>query len=449
MFEEFSLSDVHAVPKHGKGRLTRRTGDSAPAAVESACMHGPWKRRIAETASALALLCFSRSPGWAAPADKGPRVAAPAVAASNKFGFELYARIKAGRGNVVYSPISASIALTMAWAGARGETQRQMGRVLALGSMDPGQAHPAYAALLAALNGRDGRAGIDLRVADRLWGDKGLTFRPEYLRLLSERYRAPLEIVDFVGATEKARLAINRWGAIETHGRIPEVLHPGDVDQSTRLVLANAVYLKAPWNVEFQKGYTADARFTTPEGKVAAKMMHAEGSFRYTRAGDLQILELDYRGGLSMVIVLPDAKDGLAAAEGRLAGSYADWLKALDYKYIDLKLPRWTLRSRIMLSDALCEMGMPTAFSSAANFTGMSESRPLFIQSVLQEAFISVDEAGTEAAAITIVAMRTVSDSHSSVRPIAFHADHPFLYLIRDKTTGAVLFIGRIVDPRP
>jgi serpin B len=160
---------------------------------------------------------------------------------------------------VITSPVSASIALTMAWAGARGETQRQMGRDLALGSIDPGQAHPAYAALLKALNGRDGQEGIALRVADRLWGDKGLTFRPEYLRLLSERYRAPLEIVDFVGATEKARLAINRWGAIETRNRIPEVLRPGDVDPSTRLVLTNAVYLKAPWNAEFHKSHTADA----------------------------------------------------------------------------------------------------------------------------------------------------------------------------------------------
>jgi serpin B len=370
------------------------------------------------------------------------------VAASNKFGFELYARVKAGQGNAIYSPVSASIALTMAWAGARGETQRQMRRVLALGSIDPGQAHPAYAALLEALNGRDGQAGVALRVADRLWGQKDLTFRPEYLRLLSERYRAPLEIVDFVGATEEARLAINRWGAIETRNRIPEVLRQGDVDQGTRLVLTNAVYLKAPWAAEFHKGHTADAPFMTPEGKVVAKMMSNEGSFRYARAGDLQILELDYRGGLSMVIVLPDAKDGLAAAEGRLADSYVAWLKALDYKYVDLKLPRWTIRSRLMLGDALGEMGMASAFSPAANFTGMSTSRPLFIQRVLQEAFISVDEAGTEAAAITAVVMGTVSDGHSSERPIPFHADHPFLYLIRDKITGAVLFIGRVVDPR-
>lgn len=323
-----------------------------------------------------------------------------------------------------------------------------MGQVLALGSIDAGQAHPAYAALLAALNGGDGHAGITLRVADRLWGDKGLTFRPQYLRLLSQRYRAPLEVVDFVGATEQARLAINRWGAIETRNRIPEVLRPGDVDPSTRLVLTNAVYLKATWYAEFHQAHTADAPFTTPEGKVVAKMMNQEGSFRYARDGALQILEMDYLGGLSMVIVLPHAKDGLAAAESRLADSYAAWLKALDYQTIDLKLPRWTIRSRLMLGDALSAMGMPSAFSSAANFTGMSESRPLFIQMVLQEAFISVDEAGTEAAAITAVVMRTIRDGHSSEQPIPFHADHPFLYLIRDTTTGAVLFIGRIVDPR-
>jgi len=200
--------------------------------------------------------------------------------------------------------------------------------------------------------------------------------------------------------------------------------------------------------VEFAKERTADGPFATPDGKVVAKMMHSQGTVRYARAPDVQILELDYRGGLSMVVVLPDATDGLEAVEGRLAGSYAAWLRALDIKLIDLALPRWTVISHVPLASDLSAMGMPIAFSTAANFSGTATIRPLFLNSVLQQAFISVDEAGTEAAAVTAVAEGTIGLGNSSARPIAFHADHPFLYLIRDKATGAVLFIGRVVDPR-
>lgn len=391
----------------------------------------------------VCLSLFAARPAAAAPPSPGA-----AVVASNKFGFELYARTK-GDANAICSPVSAWIALTMAWAGARGQTRREVGRVLALGRSEPGWIHAASAALLDTLNARNGKEGVALQVADRLWAQKGLELQPDYLRLLSDRYRAPLESLDFIDATEQARVAINRWGAIQTHDRIPEVLHLGDVDALTRLVITNAVYLKAVWRVQFRKEETTDEPFRTPAGKVVAKMMHhRESSYRYARARDVQIVELDYRGDLSMVVVLPDKADGLDAVERRLASSHQEWLDALDYKVIDLELPRWTARSRRPLDEALVPMGMSTAFTTKADFTGIARTRPLFIHRVLQEAFVSVDEAGTEAAAVTAVVMGTISEGHSTQTPIPFHADHPFLYLIRDKATGAVLFIGRVVDPR-
>jgi serine protease inhibitor len=373
---------------------------------------------------------------------------AAAVAASNKFGFDLYARIKAGPDNAICSPVSAAVALTMAWAGARGETEREMARALSLDATEPNETHAAFAALLDALNRRNGKEGVTLQVADRLWGQKHVDFHPAYLQILGDRYRAPLEAVDFLHATEKARLAINRWAAAKTHDRIREVLHPGDLDSQTRLVLTNAVYLKAAWQVEFAKEATVDGPFTSPTGKVVAKMMETQAGFRYGRAQGVRILELGYRGDLSMVIVLPDAVDGLEAVENRLAASYQGWLKVLRFKRIDLELPRWTVRSRLTLADALAAMGMPTAFTMAADFSGMADVRPLFIHKILQEAFIDVDEAGTEAAAVTAVVEGTASLMIPTDQPIPFHADHPFLYLIRDKKTGAVLFIGRVVDPR-
>jgi len=391
-------------------------------------------------------LCVSLFAARAAAADRPSPKAA--VVASNKFGFELYARLERN-ANTVCSPVSASIALTMAWTGARGQTRHEMGRVLALGSSEPAKIYPASAALLDTLNGRDGKEGVALQIADRLWAQQGLPLQPDYLRLLRDRYRAPLQSLDFIAATEEARVTINRWGAIQTHDRIPEVLQRGDVDTLTRFVITNAVYFKAAWSRPFHKDQTTDGTFKTPAGEVVAKMMHRGASnYRYARARDVQILELDYLGGLSMVVVLPDKADGLDAVERRLGDSHQQWLDALDDKLIDLELPRWTVRSRLPLSDSLRAMGMPTAFTPAADFSGIARTGPLFIHRVLQEAFVDVDEGGTEAAAVTAVVGGSVSDVIPTHQPIPFHADHPFLYLIRDKATRAVLFIGRVVDPR-
>jgi len=372
---------------------------------------------------------------------------APAVAAANAFGFALYPRIRTGEGNAICSPASASIVLTMAWAGARGATQRQMSRVLSLGSTNAQTVHGSFAALLGALNDPS-RDGVTLHVADRLWGQKDLDFRADYLRLLDQRYGAALESVDFVHATEQARGAINRWAATETHDRIPEVLRPGDLTSSTRLVLTNAAYLKAAWVVPFPKERTSNDPFTTPAGNLPVPMMHAQLTSRYARVPDAQLVELDYRGDLSMVVVLPDRVDGLDLIEGRLASSYQAWTGALEHTLVDVALPRWTVRSRMALSQALAAMGMASAFSPAANFSGMAGSRPLFIDQILQEAFVTVDEEGTEAAVVTAGVVRTTALMKPLRPPIPFHVDHPFLYLIRDKKTGVILFIGRVVDPR-
>jgi serpin B len=391
-------------------------------------------------------LCVSLSIARAAPPEKSSPAAA--TTASNAFGFELYARVKVGQKNVICSPASASIALAMALAGARGSTLQEMTRVLHLDGGEPRQAHASFAALLETLNKRDGQEGVALRIADRLWGQKDLKFEPDYLRLLRGRYRAPLEQVDFVKATEAARVAINRWTAVQTHGLIPEILKRGDLTGDARLVLTNAVYFKGRWATEFSQGETADRPFAAPDGKVVAKLMHKQASLKYARAKGVQLVELDYRGGLSMVVVLPDLENGLDAVEARLADSYHAWSRALDYKLIDLRLPRWKVTSRLSLADALAAMGMPTAFSQAANFTGIAQARPLFLHRVLQQAFANVDEAGTEAAAVTAIIMGITSKGHSVSTPIPFHADHPFLYLIRDTKTGVILFIGRVVDPR-
>lgn len=222
------------------------------------------------------------------------------------------------------------------------------------------------------------------------------------------------------------------------------------------LTLARAALAERPAHARAALGVTPavaacnafyEGRFTTPEGKVVASLMHAEGSHPYARVRGAQIIELDYRADLSMIVVLPDDVNGVESVEARLAAEYGAWLKALDFKPVDVVLPRWTVTSRVGLSEALAAMGMPTAFTLAANFRGAAQQRPLFIQKVLQQAYVNVDEEGTEAAAVTAVAEGTIGLGRSALPPIPFHADHPFLYLIRDKTTGALLFIGRLVNP--
>jgi len=367
-----------------------------------------------------------------------------ATAASNAFGFDLYARIKQDGGNLICSPFSAAVALNMASAGARGETRDQMLSVLHVDRQHAAETHASFGGLLGLLNARDTTDGVELHVADRLWGQSGVAFKPDFLALLRDSYGAPLETVDFAHAAEAARTTINRWVSAQTRDRIPEILQENDVGGTTRLVLTNAVYFKGKWDKPFVKGYTTPRRFTGVSGPVHVPMMAQEESFAYARDGDVQVIELTYGGDLSMVVVLPDGAADLPTVERKLARHAADWLAALRPTLVDLWLPRWTSRSRLPLTPPLMDAGMSLAFTSGADFSGTSDE-PLFIDEVVQEAFIEVNETGTEAAAATAIMESAVSDEESPrVVPKIFHADHPFLYLIRDRKTGAVLFLGRV-----
>jgi serpin B len=370
-----------------------------------------------------------------------------AVKASNRFGFDLYARVKQGGGNIICSPISASIALTMTAAGAGGKTLAQMANVLHL---DPGrlpESHAAFASLLTALNQRETEpAGLQLQVADRLWGQKGVSFKREFVTLLERRYRAPLAEVDFVSATEAARDAINRWAAERTHDRIPQIIPPGALSPDSRLVLTNAVYFKGAWFYPFEPSATADLPFSTPAGPRVARMMARTADVRHTAVRGAALVELPYKGGLSMVVILPDAVDGLDDVESRLA-SYPEWIAALRPKRVDLQLPRWRVTSDLALKETLVAMGMPAAFEVGADFGGIADVKPLYVHDVLQQAFIDVDETGTEAAAVTAVVAGTKKGRvEPELERVVFHANRPFLYVIRDVETGAALFVGRVVE---
>ena len=375
----------------------------------------------------------------------------PWVAEVNRqFALDLYAQLKGTEGNLSFSPLSVATALEMTYGGARGRTADQMADVLAIPEThrrDPLLLHGALGALPRDLTA-DWNTGYELHVANRLFGQRGYGFLEAFLALTRTNYGAELEEVDFVGDTEGARQTINAWVERQTRERIRDLLQPLMLTPQTVLVLTNAVYFKADWLTPFEKHMTHERDFyVTPEHKVRVPMMHRTGSYAHHDAGSVQVLELPYRGErLSMVILLPKAKDGLAALEKALSPDALEgWLAGLRDERVAVALPKFTATQAFVLNDTLKAMGMPLAFSpEGADFSGMNGGvGPLWISKVVHKAFVAVDEKGTEAAAATAVIMERLAAPSG----LEFRADHPFVYLIRDRRTGAILFMGRVVNP--
>ena len=381
-----------------------------------------------------------------------PADAAAAGDAVNDFGTALYQRIAADdpSANLVVSPTSIALALAMARAGARGQTAAEMDAVLRdLGTDE----HAAWvAALDSLLNARTGSfpdesgqaQDVTLRIVNAPFAQRGFALETAYLQALGDRFGAGLRLVDYVTAAETARQAINGWVAVQTEQRIKELLAQGDVDAMTRLVLVNAIYLKAAWQTPFDEGATAPAPFTRLDGTaVDVPLMHMAGQLRYATGTGWQAVELPYVGGkLSMLVIV---SDDLAAFEKTLDGAaLAGIVRGLTAREVILALPKFGTESRVALGPVLAALGMPTAFTDAADFTGISKEAPLQISAVIHQANIDVDEKGTEAAAATAVVMRATG---MAAEPVTLTVDHPFLFALRDLETGAVVFLGRIADP--
>ncbi len=373
---------------------------------------------------------------------------------SNVFALELYKELARRDGNLFFSPYSLSTALAMTYAGARGETARQMARTLRF-KLDGHPLHAAYGALMRDLNARAGDA-FELHAANAIWGQRGEGWLEPFTRLLETRYGAPLREVDLTNDADGAAREINAWVERETRKRIRDLVGPGAIRPLTRLVLANAIYFKGDWLAAFNKRATHDAPFRLAGGgEVTVQMMFRSGGFWYHETSQAQILEIPYRGGdLSMIIVLPRAVDGLAAIEKSMPPGLRmrpppytvvkrRWRKVLVY------LPRFTFTSELGLAETLSAMGMPLAFGGKSDFSGMNGKQDLFVSAVLHKAFVEVNERGTEAAAATAVMMAAKCRGPSRKRePPVFRADHPFVFMIRDRRTRAILFMGRVVNPK-
>jgi serpin B len=389
------------------------------------------------------------------------RVSSPVVSADDRlalaqgnaaFAFDLFQQVRGEADNVFFSPYSISAALAMTRAGARGNTASQMDTTLRFG-LPQERLNPAFNELDQALASRgqgahaaDGKA-FRLHVVNAIWGQHGYQFLAPFLDTLAESFGAGLRLLDFIRDPDGSRGVINAWVADETEDRIQNLLPPRSISEATRLVLTNAIYFNAAWKHAFAPEITRDGTFRTRGGaSVTVPMMQQTADLAYVRGDGYQAVELPYEGNeFSMVVVLPDAGRGEDLERSFTSSKVAALVGSLASRHVSLAMPRFGFFQEQQLQETLAGMGMPDAFTfGTADFSGMDGSRNLFISKVIHKAFVKVDEKGTEAAAATAVVM---DFGAAPVESVTMVLDRPFLFLIRDMATGAILFLGRVGDP--
>ena len=397
--------------------------------------------RAAELKSGKARLA-APSPGEAAVSDL--------VAGNTRFALGLYGVLFDKSANLFYSPYSISLALAMTYAGARGNTEQEMAQALAF-TLPQDRLHPAFNSLDQALSSRGEKAQQEgerfrLHVANSLWGQQGFSFQPAFLDLLAQHYGAGMQVLDFESAPEPSRQTINRWVEEQTEQKIKDLLPAGSVDRLTRLVLTNAIYFNAGWKDPFEAEATQDGAFHLLNGSTATvPMMQESESLGYGEGEGCQVVELPYVGDeMSMVILLPAEGRFEEFARGLDAGRLAGALQGIGPAQVQLTLPKFKYESSVALKDALAKLGMAEAFEDRADLSGMTGRRDLYISDVYHKAFVAVDEKGTEAAAATAVVMQ-VTAMPAEAKEV--RVDRPFIFLIRDMQTGAILFLGHVVNP--
>ncbi len=370
------------------------------------------------------------------------------VNGNSAFALELYASLSKAEGNLFFSPYSISTALAMTYAGARGETEAQMAKVLHF-ELEQKALHPAFAEVFEHFQEIRKAGNAALNIANALWIQEDFELLEQFRNISKRHYGTGLFQVNFQDAYAEVRLKINAWVEQQTNKKIQDLIPRGVLNALTRLVLTNAIYFKGAWAREFDKdATTAEPFWLTPTKEIIVAMMHQEDTFKYGEDDTVQILQMPYQGKeLAMVLLLPKTKDGLKKLEATLSPEeLTNWRAQIFLRKVNVFLPKFTLTSQFSLSGMLKAMGMPAAFSGDADFSGMAPGRQLNITEVLHKAFVEVNEEGTEAAAATAAVIGVTSVMEPEPVPV-FRADHPFVFLIQDNQTGSILFIGRIMNP--
>lgn len=382
------------------------------------------------------------------------------VNANNQFAFELYSELdKSEKGNIFYSPYSISAAIAMTYEGAKGKTAEEMKSVFHF--PESSTLRPNFAAIYNDIN--SGNNAYELRTGNALWVQYDYKFLPEYTERVEKYYGGKAANVDFIKETEQTRQTINSFIEEQTNDKIKDLIPPGILDPLTRLVLTNAIYFKGTWEWEFDKSDTREDDFRiTPANTVKTQMMYMKpkkAQFNYADLEKLQILELPYKGDkISMIILLPKQGEDYDYETGKIITStytledielssekLNEYKSQMQETKLDaIYLPKFEFDTKYSLNENLKALGMPTAFTwPGADFSGMDGSNYLYISEVIHQAYIKVDEKGTEAAAATAV----IGKFGAAMQRNVFRADNPFIFIIQEKKTGNILFIGRVVDP--
>lgn len=371
------------------------------------------------------------------------------------FALAFYDQVRGDDGNIIFSPFSLSLALSMTLAGAETSTERAMLDALQL-NLDEQAVHPAFNALLAAIEESQEESEnemvgdeFQLNIANSIWGQADYSFKQAFLDILAQHYEAGIYTVDFMHNPESARIAINDWIADETEEKIQDMIPAGAIDALTRLVLANAIYFNGSWMHPFNQNATAEAPFYPLEGsEQSVDMMKLYGErFLYHRGENYQAVNLPYMSSdFTMTILVPDSGDYQNFESSLTQESLSEILTGMTFKPVDIELPKFDFETAIDANDPLIALGMGAAFDpEVADFSGITVEEDLMITDVLHKATITVDEEGTEAAAATVVIIGVTSAMPEE--PISLVIDRPFMFMIRHSPTNSILFMGRFVQP--
>ncbi len=372
----------------------------------------------------------------------------PIVIANNKFTFDIYSKITEKGKNVFFSPLSISSAFAMVYEGASGKTADEIQSVFHF-PKDMNILRTSFSSINNDVNNASN--DYKLSIANALWVQQDFKFLDKYLSAVDQYYVGKATNVDFVNKTEEVRQTINQWVEGKTNNKIKDLLAQGTLSSGTRLVLTNAIYFKGQWEKAFDKKLTSEQNFNVDNNtKVKVQMMKKtdkDAVFKYGENGNLQILDLPYKGNkISMMVLLPKDNNIASLEKSFSFVKLNEWKKLLSEKRVDVFLPKFKIETQYYLADTLSGMGMPTAFTGNADFSGMDGKTDLSITKVIHKAFVDVNEEGTEAAAATAIIVGVTSAGPDFSIPV-FRADHPFLFIIQDTTNGNILFIGKIENP--
>jgi serine protease inhibitor len=436
-----SVSGTYAAPYGRMVRLRRQAPQPRLQMIPR-----PYPRRVLSLGIAFALTAGLASPPRIAAQEAGGQQAAQS---STALGLDLYRSFATKEGNVLFSPYSISMSLALLSAGADGDTKKQILDALHWGktSASPTEDFGALDRHLeSATQGDD-----ILTVADGLWRQQGGDLLPAFIKTAQSDLGAEVRDADFINNAPAAQAAINNWVSLKTSGKIHDLIPAGSLNGSSRLVLVNAVYFKGRWEHPFKASGTRPRPFFVGQDQsVMVPTMSETDMLKVVSVPACDIVELPYNGGgLSMVILLPKAHDGLGSLEQLLTPtSLFEWLASLDFakqQNTNVMLPLFKMTYSVDLSEALEQAGVTAALSEHdADFSMLDGRRDLHVSAAVHKAFVDVSELGTEAAASTYEAFVTLGvESYRE-----FNVDHPFIFLIRDNSTGCLLFLGRVVDPR-